>query len=128
MICSFIRQCTNCDNRVWHNFEQYDPEFGEHWTIVPELIGDGTWDDIITWLSNTQNYVSCFNRKCNSCANGQGNRITHFILDWYEQVYSNGFSACYRAVICPACGDDVFAEAKVHNFVGDTCVDCGATK
>jgi Leucine-rich repeat (LRR) protein len=135
--CSLCNTCVNCDNcshctdcgaRIWHNFEQYDPEIGYHWSIVPELIGDGTWDDIIEWLTNTQNFINCFGTKCSSCTTGQGKKITPIIKDWHERVYSDGFSACYRAIVCSECGDDVIAEAKVHNFKDDKCEDCGALK
>jgi hypothetical protein len=126
IVCSFLRHCADCDNRVWHNFEQYDSDFGEHWTIVPELIGDGSWDDIIIWLSNSQNFISCFNTKCSSCTIGEGTRITHSIHNWHERIYSNGFTSCFRAVVCSDCGDNVFAEAKVHNYEGNICTDCGA--
>jgi hypothetical protein len=128
LICDNCRHCTDCDRRIWHDFEQYDLALGYHWNIVPELIGDGTWDYIIEWLSDSQNFISCFNEKCSSCTTGQGTKVTHIIKNWHERIYSNGFSACYRAVSCSDCGDDVFYEAKVHNFIGDTCIDCGAAK
>jgi len=128
VICDNCRHCTDCGARVWHHFEQDDPELGYHWTIVPELIGDGTWEDILLWLSNEQNYINCFGAKCNSCTTGQGTKISPIVKDWHERSYLNWFSACYRAISCSDCGDDVFYEAKVHNFNGNICVDCGATK
>jgi hypothetical protein len=126
--CYKCRHCIDCNDRVWHHFEQYDLELGEHWSIVPELIGDGTWEDIIEWLSNEQNFINCFGAKCNKCTTGQGKKIAPIIKNWHEWIYSNGFSACYRAISCSDCGDDVFVEAKVHNFVGNTCIGCGAMK
>jgi len=126
--CDNCRHCTDCGARVWHHFEQYDPEFGDHWTIVPELIGDGIWEDILEWLSNEQNFINCFGIKCNICTTGQGTKISPIVKDWHERSYLNWFSACYRAISCSDCGDDVFYEAKVHNFNGNICVDCGATK
>jgi len=127
-ICYNCRHCIDCGTRVWHHFEQYDPELGEHWSIVPELIGDGTWEDIIEWLSKEQNYINCFGARCNKCTTGQGTKITPVIKDWHDRIYSNGFSSCYRAISCSDCGDDVFVEAKVHNFVSNTCIGCGAMK
>jgi len=107
-VCGECRHCTDCNVIVWHSFEQYDPELGEHWSIAPELIGDGTWDDIILWLSNSQNFISCFNTKCSSCTIGDGTRVTHSIHNWHERIYSNGFTSCFRAVSCSDCGDYVF--------------------
>jgi len=113
---------------VWHDFEQYDPELGYHWIIVPELIGDGAWEDIIEWLSNEQNFINCFGSKCSKCSNWQGTKVTPIINNWHEIVYSNGYSVCTRKVTCSGCGGIVYGEAKEHNFVGNTCVECGATK
>jgi hypothetical protein len=127
-VCFVCRHCTDCNDSVWHNFEQYDPELGYHLLIVPELIGEGTWEDIIEWLSNEQNFINCFGSKCSDCSNRQGTKITPIVNEWHEIVYSNGYSVCTRSITCSGCGDIVYDEAKVHNFVGDTCVDCGAIK
>ena len=127
-VCYTCRHCTDCNKRVWHDFEQYDSGLGYHWTIVPELIGDGLWEDIIEWLSDSQNRIKCYGEKCGACSNYQGTIITPIIKNWHERIYSNGFTACYRAITCSDCGDDVFYEVKVHNFVGDSCEDCGALK
>jgi hypothetical protein len=127
-VCGECRHCTDCNNMVWHDFEQYDPELGYHWIIVPELIGDGAWEDIIEWLSNEQNFINCFGSKCSKCSNWQGTKVTPIINNWHEIVYSNGYSVCTRKVTCSGCGGIVYGEAKEHNFVGNTCVECGATK
>jgi len=123
--CDSHRHCVDCDSRVFHDFMQYDSVLGTHWSIVPELIGIGSWSNIMAWLLNPENYIACNGMRCSPCVFWEGREVSPMIRGWHEQSFSNGFSSCVRTVGCPDCGDIFFKEAKVHSFVGDFCVDCG---